>query len=248
MQLYTSGIGYLFKTLFFKFILLFLVINLQISMAEILNTFRAKKVLEIVTCITAWIAVVVQAFLTTGTLANLFSYFTILTNLLVALSLSFSLFFPNSKAAIFFKRPSVKSAIALYIFIVALVYNTVLRGIFPISGWHLFIDTLLHVIVPLLYIIFWYLVVPKKALHWQDGISWIYFPLAYLLYSLIRGAIVQWYAYPFLDVNELGYTKVFINIAAMVAVFFVAGLGFIFINRLFGNKNIVAAQSAAINS
>jgi len=39
------------------------------------------------------------------------------------------------------KKASVLTAIALYIFIVALVYNTVLRGLFPLDGWNFFVDT-----------------------------------------------------------------------------------------------------------
>jgi hypothetical protein len=39
------------------------------------------------------------------------------------------------------------------------------------------------------------------------------------VYTLLRGPLAQWYPYPFVDVKELGYTKVFINSAMVCAVF-----------------------------
>ncbi len=195
-----------------------------------------RQLFEIVIFIIAWTAIVFQAYLTTGSLANFFSYFTILSNLLVAISITAVLFFPQTFVCAFFKRPSVLSAITLYIFIVALVYNTVLRGIISLNGWNLFVDTLLHVIVPILFIIYWFLYVPKGVLHWKQGISWIFFPMGYLVYSLIRGAFFGWYPYPFLNVVSFGYPKVFLNITIMIAVFFLSGLALIMLNKVLGRR------------
>ena len=103
-----------------------------------------------------------QAYLTTGSFGNLFSYFTILTNLLIAISITAILFLPKRSIGLFCKKPSVQTAIALYIFIVALVYNTGLRSILTLHGWNLFTDTLLHVIVTLLYIVYWFFLHKKE--------------------------------------------------------------------------------------
>jgi hypothetical protein len=62
-------------------------------------------------------------FSTVKTITNFFSYFTILSNLLVAISLSSALFLPSGILGRFFTKISVQSAIAVYIFIVGLVYN-----------------------------------------------------------------------------------------------------------------------------
>ena len=195
-----------------------------------------KKIFEIVIAVTAWTAILFQAYLTTGSMANLFSYFTILTNLLVAVCSSILLLNIQNKIGSFFRRPSVQTAITLYIFIVALVYNTVLRGIVSLNGWNLFVDTLLHVVVPILFIVYWFMYVPKGVLQWKQGISWIYFPMAYLVYSLIRGAVFGWYPYPFLNVVTFGYPKVILNVIIMIAVFFLAGLALIMLNRRLGNR------------
>ena len=62
----------------------------------------AKKILEFSIAICAWTAIVFQAYLTTGTMGNLFSYFTILTNLLIAICVTAILLLPNNFVGIFF--------------------------------------------------------------------------------------------------------------------------------------------------
>lgn len=179
----------------------------------------------------AWFCIGFQLYLTDESVANFFSYFTILCNLLIALSLSCSTFWPQSAAGQFFSRLSVQSAIALYIFIVSLVYNLVLRGIWVLTGWQLFLDNMLHVVIPVLYILYWLFFRSKGNLHWRDGVYWVLFPFFYLIYSLVRGSVINWYPYPFLNASKFGYGKVFVNIAAMLLVFLLAGLALIAITR-----------------
>ncbi len=186
-----------------------------------------------------WFTIFLQLYLTTESISNFFSYFTILCNLLIAVSLTIASISPKSKAGIFFSSLSVQTAIALYIFIVSLVYNLVLRGIWVFSGWQLFVDNMLHVVNPILYILFWLFFRTKGTLKWQDGLYWIVFPLSYLIYSLIRGSLINWYPYPFLNAAKLGYTKVLANISIMLIVFLVAGLILIFITQSIKNKKLV---------
>ncbi|SEP78938.1 Pr6Pr family membrane protein [Epilithonimonas lactis] len=181
----------------------------------------------------AWFCVILQFYITEGTFSNVISYFTILSNLLVALSLTFSTFFHGTKLGNFFASLSVKTAIALYIFVVFVVYNIVLRGIWKPTGWQLFLDNMLHVVIPISYILFWILFVKKQKLRWKHGFFWLIFPLIYLIYSLIRGAIVHWYPYPFLDAQKLGYEQVSINIVLMLFVFLASGSALIAINNRF---------------
>jgi hypothetical protein len=189
------------------------------------------RVFAAILSIIAWLSIGFQFYLHQGSAANFFSYFTILCNLLVAVSLSFWVLSPVSAAGKFFSSVSVQTAIAVYIFIVGLVYNLVLRGIWEPTGLQLVVDNLLHVIVPILYVVYWFLFVPRGQLQWKNGVYWIFFPCVYLVYSLVRGPIANWFPYPFLNTVTLGYTKVFLNIAIMLLVFLVIGLLFIKINR-----------------
>ena len=114
-----------------------------------------------------------------------------------------------------------------------------LRGLVTFNGWNLFVDTLLHVIVPILYIINWCIYVPKGTLQIKHGISWLYFPFAYLLYSLIRGAIYGWYPYPFLNVQDLGYSKIIFNSIILIAVFMLSGFALIGLDKRLGKRKII---------
>ncbi len=200
------------------------------------NHTSSKKTTEIALAIIAWFAVLLQLLLLKESFFNFISYFTILCNLLVAISLTAPLTAPKSKAGNFFSLKTVQTAIALNIFIVGLVYNTVLRGIWDPKGWQLVADNLLHVVVPFFYVLYWIVFTEKGTLKWKDGIAWTYFPFAYLIYSLVRGHFVGWYPYPFLNVVNFGYTKVFINAGFVLLAFLICGSIFLWADRVIKSK------------
>ena len=192
--------------------------------------------------VTAWLALTIQftltlktlsstGFSTLKTLTNFFSYFTILSNLLVAISLTAVLVTPSSKTGSFFSKATVQSAIAVYIFIVGLVYNLVLRSVWNPKGWQLVGDNLLHVAVPLLYVIYWFLYTPKKILQKKDILPWLIFPALYLTWSLLRGRVADWYPYPFIHAGSLSYGKVGVNSLLVLIAILLTGLGLVAINR-----------------
>ncbi|RYY71111.1 MAG: hypothetical protein EOO13_04285 [Chitinophagaceae bacterium] len=181
-------------------------------------------------------SVIFQYVIATGTTINFLSFFTIQCNLLVGICMTFAAFFPASAGGRFFTSLSVQTAIALYIFIVALVYNTVLRGLYPMDAWNILADTMLHVVIPILYLCYWLFMRPEGDLEYRNGISWLVFPTVYLIYSMIRGSIVHWYPYPFLNAEKSGYGKVSINILVMIAVFLLAGLILIAVTRSLKKK------------
>jgi hypothetical protein len=59
------------------------------------------------------------------------------------------------------------------------------------------------------------------------------YPLAYLAYSLIRGPIVDWYPYPFLDPDEVGG---YAGVAAYCVAIAAGVLGFIWLIVTLGNR------------
>jgi hypothetical protein len=197
---------------------------------------KIQKVTASLLALIAWFCVVLQFYISTDTFTNVISYFTILCNSLIAVSLTFSVFFSQTLLGKFFSGLSVKTAVALYIFIVFVVYNTVLRGIWKPTGWQLFLDNILHVAIPILYILYWLFLADKGKLNWKNGFYWLIFPLFYLIYSLIRGSAVGWYPYPFLNVDKLGFGQVLINIVIMLIVFLISGSALIAINNKFEKK------------
>lgn len=196
----------------------------------------ALKVFALAIAIITWFAVAFQFYLATGTVANYFSFFTIQNNLLVAISTTCIALFANTTLGKFFNKPEVLSGIALYIMVVALVYNTVLRGLVTLDSWGLLADTLLHVINPILFIIFWWLKRKHKVLNYKLSFIWLMYPFAYLLYTLLRGSMVNWYPYPFINAANLSWEQILLNVFMMLLVFLLGGLGLIAFTRVGQNK------------
>lgn len=186
-------------------------------------------------CIFAWTGIGIQLNYTLETrqlsvlhsLIKFFSYFTILTNLMVAIYFSAIVFAPNSAIAIFFRKYSRTTAIAVYILVVGIIYNISLRSIWTFTGWSRLSNELLHTITPLYFLVYWLFITEKEKLSFRSIRYWMIYPLVYLIYTLIRGTIVHSYPYPFVDVNALGYTHVLLNCLAVAAVFFVLFATFI---------------------
>ena len=161
-----------------------------------------------------------------------FSFFTIVSNSIIAIGTTALAFFPRSRVAKYFDSGSVLTAAAVYITIVAVVYSLFLRSVVNAQGWHLYSDHIVHDIVPALFIIFWLIFCPKRGLKWIDPVKWLVIPALYIAYSLIHGAYDNWYPYWFADVSKLGYPTALRNSAFVLVAFFVVGLIYAAIGRL----------------
>ncbi|MGC2238358.1 MAG: Pr6Pr family membrane protein [Pyrinomonadaceae bacterium] len=165
------------------------------------------------------------------------NYFTILTNLLVAISSTISLLAPQSALGRFFSSPNVRSPIALYIVIVGIVFNVMLRALITRVGFaDQMANELRHLVVPVLYVLFWLFIVPKGVLNWRQPIYWLIYPLVYLVWVAVYGGFTGRYPYSFMDVGNIGYTKVLTNSLMLIVLFFIVGEIFVGVDRLLGRK------------
>lgn len=147
-----------------------------------------------------------------------FSYFTILSNLLVACACGSV---AMGRDGAFFARPAFLGAVALYIAITGIVYATILQSLWQPQGAQWWADTALHYIVPVAYVGWWLFGIPHGRLHWTDLAWWLSFPLLYLLWALWRGSWANEYPYPFIDAGALGMAGALRN-AVLVTIGFVA--------------------------
>jgi hypothetical protein len=106
-----------------------------------------------------------------------------------------------------------------------------LRQTWHPEGLQRVIDEWLHVVNPIVYVLFWYVAVPKQGISFKSIISWLYLPLAYMAYTFIRGALTAWYPYPFIDVNTIGYPQAIITAGILLVVFGVFSALFVLIAR-----------------
>lgn len=172
-------------------------------------------------------------------IARFFLFFTILTNLLVAVCLTVRAAEPSNRLGHFFSRPSVLAATGVYILIVAIVYNTVLRSLWVPVGNQRLADELLHLIVPVCYLIYWFLFAPKYGLEWKHAVQWLIYPAIYLPYALLRGALEGFYPYPFIDLGQNSIGKVVVNCLSMLCVFVVIGLLVVAIAKKMTGKKMI---------
>jgi hypothetical protein len=209
---------------------------------------RLVPALTVATALAATAGVVLELMLTLAQTRSapaaahatlrLFSYFTILSNVLVALACALPLAARARapRAARFFALPRVRGAVALYIAVTAAVYIVMLAPLWHPTGLLRVADALLHYVVPSLYLALWLrtTAAPRPRLAWGDALRWLAFPAAYLAWTLLRGALAHEYPYPFVDVNKLGLVAVLRNSAGLTVIFFVLGLGLVGVDKLAG--------------
>ena len=168
------------------------------------------------------------------TIIRFFTFFTILTNILVAMVFTAN-WLKSKNSFQFFNKPNTQVAIAVYIFVVGFVYNTILRFIWQPKGWDKLADELLHLVIPIVYILFWYFKFSKKEINYRSIFSWLLFPMIYIVVVMIRGYFSGYfsgyYPYPFLLLGNLGVEKVVYNSILMTLFFVVVSFVFYQINN-----------------
>lgn len=167
-----------------------------------------------------------------------FSMFTNLTNMLVTLALLLPVVLPNTSIGRFFTDASVRSAIAGYIIVVGVVYHFLLAPLWQPEGLTLVAMVITHYVVPVLFVIDWmFLTLGKAGVAFSKAVVSLIYPVVYLCWTLVHGAITSWYPYPFLDVAALGYATVLGNVAGLIGVFLVLQLLLVGIGRLIGGRS-----------
>ena len=191
-----------------------------------------------------WFALIAQLYLIIinrsmsllATVVQYFSFFTILTNLLVALCFTVLWLQPKSGSLTLFLKPKLQAALTVYIIVVGVVYNLILRQIWEPQGLQMLVDELLHSVIPLLFLLYWLLYSDKKELQWKDAFLWLAYPLTYSAYILIRGFFTDLYPYPFIDVTDLGYPQVLINSLLLYLFFLVLSLILVAVGKAISRK------------
>lgn len=151
---------------------------------------------------------------------NFFSYFTIETNILVVITLLLSAVAvamgKNNKLDV------LRSAVTVYILIVGIGFSLLLAGIEGLTltavPWD---NVVLHYIMPAVMLVDFLIDRPKHKVLFKKSLIWLLFPIIYIAYSLIRGALVGWYPYPFLNPDPNGYGAVAFTVLGLLVLSFV---------------------------
>ena len=183
-------------------------------------------------------AIVVQmaSLASKGTLnpVNYFSYFTIDSNLiatgvLIAAAL-------NRDRASTPRLDLVRGGAVVYMSITGIVFTLLLSNtdVDTAIPW---VNSVVHELMPLVMLADWLITPPAARLRLPHCLLWLSFPLVWIVYTLIRGAIVNKYPYPFLDPANGGYASVTVYcIAILVAMLVVSALVVVLANAAGGGR------------
>jgi hypothetical protein len=166
---------------------------------------RLSRCFLIVIALAAWTGIVLQVIVAvrTGTghavpawrsALLVLSYFTVVTNLLVAMLVSARVARVSARSIL--ARPATLAAAAVYIVVVGIIYSLLLRALWAPSGIHKAADVILHDLIPVLYLLWWLSFAPKGGLTWIDPLKWLAYPLAYFAFSLLLEHLTGRYTLP----------------------------------------------------
>lgn len=173
---------------------------------------------------------------------NMFVYFTIWSNILVAVTTG-RLALGRDVEPLAWRVARLTALVAIVV--TFLVYNTVLRGLSELTGAARVTDELFHTIVPIMTVAGWAVFGPRRRTSW--GVVWwsLAMPLAWLAFTLVRGPLAgDFYPYPFVDVTELGYGAVALNILGIAVLFVALAAGAHGADRLLSRRSATAAARA----
>ena len=159
---------------------------------------------------------------------NVLSYFTVQSNILVALTTGL-LAVRLDRTATWFRVLRLSAVIAITI--TGVVFHLALKGLTELTGKAVTADWILHTASPILGVVGWVVFGPRGWVTRRIVRLSVVFPLLWLAYTLARGALVQdrtgrdFYPYPFLDVVDHGYARVVVNLVLVAVLFFVLALG-----------------------
>ncbi|MGC2374632.1 MAG: Pr6Pr family membrane protein [Solirubrobacteraceae bacterium] len=128
-----------------------------------------------------------------------FSYFTELSNLFAAAMFLYGAVRPAGTRSRTVEL--LRGAAVVYMLTTGIVYAVLLSGQDVTYPW---VNTIVHRMMPVAVALDWAIDPPRVRLRVRETILWLSFPLAYVAYTLARGAIVNWYPYFFVDPNRHG--------------------------------------------
>lgn len=159
---------------------------------------------------------------------SFFSFFTIESNLLTVAVLLMGALLALRGAETGLAWEMFRGAVVAYMTTTFIVFAALLSGLPDnLDLTEPWVNFVLHQLMPIVIILDWIVSPPRHRLTGRRALVWMIFPLAYCVYSLIRGPIVDWYPYPFLNPDSVGGYPGVIAYSLGIAVLFVGIVWFV---------------------
>ena len=156
---------------------------------------------------------------------NFFSFFTIQSNILAAMTLVMTALVRRDERSRMFD--AVRGAATLYITITFVVFALFLSGLQEELDTHIaFTNFVVHYLIPVVLLVDWFIDPPRHRLGPRIALAWLAYPLMWFAYTLVRGSSTDWYPYPFVDVTRHGYGGVLARGVVFVLAFGIGAVVF----------------------
>lgn len=161
-------------------------------------------------------------------LARFIAYFTIQSNVLVALAAVLLTREPQRDGPGF---RALRLAGTVGITVTGLVHFFLLRPLLDLDGADWAADKLLHMVVPVLAVIGWFAFGPRPRVDRRAIAVAFAWPLAWLAVTLAVAGSTRWVPYPFLDFRAEGWGHVAVVCVGITALFAALIAGFRYADR-----------------
>jgi hypothetical protein len=190
---------------------------------------RGYRVVFSVLALAALAAQLMQSIDAQRSTVDFFSYFTIQSNLIAVGVLLWMARKPKTAPDVM-RQDLIRGAPVLYLSITGIVFAVLLSDL-PLVTVP-FANTVLHKLMPVVMVADWVIDPPAGTLAFRQAISWLIYPLGWLLYTMVRGEIIGWYPYPFLNPAVAGgYGGVLFYIMVVLAVALVMAWLLVWVGR-----------------
>ena len=137
---------------------------------------------------------------------NLFSYFTVQSNLIAVVISAFAVLALVRRKSLGLWFAFVRGAGVLYMSVTGIVYALLLENNEDASttlgfDWKNFV---LHKLAPVVILAWWLIWPSRRSISVRGACLWLIFPILWLIYTITRGVILNWYPYPFLNPHKVG--------------------------------------------
>ena len=170
-----------------------------------------------------------------GRVLDFLSYFTIWSNIVVAVVMTMLTLSPTVVTT---WRRVLRLDALIMIVVTGLVYAVVLAPLYHPTGWSAVANSGLHQVTPVLTVLVWLVFGPRGWLDLRLVLPSLVIPLVWLVLTLLRGAVISAYPYPFIDVVSLGYGRVAVNVAGVLVVGVVVALVVVGVDRVLSRRSV----------
>jgi hypothetical protein len=200
---------------------------------------RSARAWFTVTAVVAWAGVLLQAILTIGDVypavdvepgeidyvqaegllgvigraIDYISYFTIVSNILVAVVVTALALDPARDSRLW---RVLRLSSLIMIVVTGIVYAVLLAPDAVNTGWQVPANQLVHIWTPILTVLGWLVVGPRGWIDLRTLLLALVIPLLWIGYTLLRGVAIEAYPYNFINVINLGYGTALQNVAGVL--------------------------------